>query len=205
MTDKQRLAVLRAARRELERTKEGYNPLGGHWQRANERLDRLENDLRPAPALWANVGPVQPGGKSLLDMSLTHDTSGIPLFPAVDTAWGGGGGVELIAPEGCTVDRRDTSSSPGEAFFMSGRSSLDYWFGHLDRDWPLGHEFVKGDFIGKTLPIPGQSDHAHVGVNAEALLGKGKELLWGGAPSKPRRRYQLGSPTIREQLERLLV
>lgn len=149
------------------------------------------------------VGPVQPGGKSLLDMSLTHDTSGIPLFPAVDTAWGGGGGVIVIAPEDMVVDTKDTSSSPGEAIYCTGVSTLRHWIGHLDRDWPLDHKFKKGDVIGKTLPIPGQSDHAHWGVNAEALLGKGKELKWGRTGKGPR--YTLGAPTIREQLRKTLA
>lgn len=198
MTDRQRLELLRKARRELELTKEGYDPAGGHWKSAFASLDKLEADLKPPTALWVHVGPVQPGGKSLLDMSLTHDTSKILLFPAVDTAWGGGGGVEMLAPEACTVDTKDTSASPGEAFYMTGRSKLRHWVGHLDRDWPLGHKFKKGDFIGKTLPIPGGSDHGHWGVNAEAILGKGKELKWGRTGKGPR--YSLGAPTIREQL-----
>jgi len=148
---------------------------------------------------WRNVGPIQPGGVSLLDMSLTHPTTGIPLFPAVDTAWGGGGGVLVIAPEDCVVDTKDTSSSPGEAVYLTGGSTLRYWVGHLDRDWPLGHRFAKGDLIGRTLPIPGSSDHAHWGVNAEAILGKGKELKWGDGTGTP---YTQGAPTIRAQLSR---
>lgn len=149
---------------------------------------------------WENIGPVQPGGTSLLDMSLTHATSGIPLFPAIDTAWGGGGGVVVIAPEDCVVDTKDTSSAPGEAFFLTGVSKLRYWFGHLDRDWPLGRRFAKGDVIGRTLAIPGKSDHAHCGVNAEALLGKGRQLEYGRDGNGPD--YTLGAPTIREQLRR---
>jgi len=155
--------------------------------------------LEPHIAGWRNVGPIQPGGVSLLDISLTHPTSGIPLFPAVDTAWGGGGGVLVIAPEACVVDTKDTSSSPGEAVYLTGVSTIRYWCGHLDRDWPLGHKFKKGDLIGRTLPIPGKSDHAHVGVNAEALLGKGKELKWGDGTGTP---YTYGAPTIRAQLSR---
>lgn len=154
--------------------------------------------------VWGHVGPVQPEGSSLLDMSLTHDTSNIPLFPAVDTAWGGGGGVVVIAPENCVVDTKDTSAGrPGEAVYLTGDSKLRHWVGHLDRDWPLGHRFEKGDVIGKTLPIPGQSDHAHWGVNAEALLGKGKQFKYGRDGNGPD--YTLGAPTIREQLERALV
>lgn len=155
-----------------------------------------EHPKKKVPAL----GPVQPGGVSLLNMSLTHPTSSIPLFPAVDTAWGGGGGVTVIAPEDCVVDTKDTSSSPGEAVYLKGLSTLRFWIGHLNRDWPLGHRFKKGDEIGTTLPIPGQSDHAHWGVNAEALLGKGKELLWGRTGNGPP--YTLGAPTVGAQLRK---
>jgi hypothetical protein len=73
---------------------------------------------------------------------------------------------------------------------------------HLDRDWPLGHRFAKGDFIGKTLPIPGASDHGHWGVNAEALLGKGKQLKYGANGNGPN--YTFGSPSIGKQLAALL-
>lgn len=201
MTDKQRLNAVRRARRHL-RAATGFDPEGGHYKAVLAALDVLERDLKeelPKKGSWRDLGPVQPGGKSLLDISLTHDTSGILLFPAADTAWGGGGGVTVIAPEDCVVDTKDTSSSPGEAVYLTGVSKLRHWVGHLDRDWPLGHKFKKGDVIGKTLPIPGLSDHAHWGVNAEALLDEGKELKWGRTGKGPR--YTLGAPTIREQLQ----
>lgn len=204
MTDKQVLNAIRRARRHLHAAT-GYNPTGPHYMAVDAALDQIEKEmlrrLAPPAEAWQNIGPVQPGGRSLLDMSLTHDTSGIPLFPAVDTAWGGGGGVVVIAPEDMVVDTKDTSARPGEAIYCTGVSKARHWVGHLDRDWPLGHKFKKGDRIGKTLPIPGNSDHAHWGFNTEAIIGKGKELYWGGAPDKLRRRYQLGSPTIREQLK----
>jgi hypothetical protein len=208
LTDKQRLALLQKARGHLARTTQGHvqyakTKKGSEWKAADAALARLAADLRPKPTGWRSVGPVQPGGVSLLDMSLTHATSGIPLFPAVDTAWGGGGGVTVIAPERCVVDTKDTNSSPGEALYLTGASKLRLWIGHLDRDWPLGHRFKKGEVIGKTLPIPGSSDHAHWGVNAEALLGKGKQLLYGETGRGPD--YTLGSPTIRAQLTKALV
>jgi hypothetical protein len=153
------------------------------------------------PQKWTEIGAVQPGGPSLLDHQLTHETSGIPLFPAFDTAWGAGGGVACIAPEDCVVDTKDTSSRPGEAVFLNGASGLRYWVGHLDRDWPLGTRLRKGDLIGRTLAIPGASDHAHWGVNAEALLGRGKQLAYGATGKGPP--YTYGSPTIREQLRRV--
>lgn len=172
------------------------------WEALMPHLNAAARALLPQTPkprqAWENIGPIQPYGVSLLNMSLTHPSIGIPLFPAVDTAWGGGGGVVVIAPEPCVVDTKDTSSSPGEAVYLTGTSTLRYWVGHLDRDWPLGHKFAKGELIGRTLPIPGKSDHAHWGVNAEALIGKGKELRWGDGTGTP---YTHGAPTIRRQLE----
>lgn len=204
-TTKRRMGSFRAANSLLAGThfdQPALDMLWPYFDAYGRMRYRLYQPPAPKPA-FLEIGPVQPGSVSLLDMSLTHDTSGIPLFPAVDTAWGGGGGVVVIAPESCVVDTKDTSSSPGEAFFLTGVSTLRHWIGHLDRDWPLGHRFSKGDVIGKTLPIPGSSDHAHWGVNAEALLGKGKELKWGRTGKGPR--YTLGAPTIREQLTKALA
>jgi hypothetical protein len=203
VTTKQRINLIRRARRSLHAAS-GYKPEGGHYKAVDAALDALELDLKkemaPAkPKPWANVGPIQPGGISLLDMSLTHKTSGIPLFPAVDTAWGAMGGVTIIAPEGCVVDTKDTGASPGEAVYLTLDCGLRLWIGHLNRDWPLGKRFKKGDVIGATIPIAGTSDHAHVGVNGEAFLGKGKQFKYGATGNGPD--YTLGAPTIRQQLE----
>lgn len=203
MTDKQILTATLRARQYLHAAT-GYNPVGGHYRAVDQYLNQVEAEMKrrtlPPKELWKRIGAIQPDGRSLLDMSLTHDTSGISLFPAVDSAWGGGGGVVVVAPEVCVVDTKDTSAAPGEAVYLTGASKLRYWVGHLDRDWPLGHEFHKGDVIGKTLPIPGKSDHIHWGVNAEAILGAGKELKWGRTGKGPR--YTLGAPTIRQQLSK---
>lgn len=206
MTTKQRLVAVRRARRHL-RAATGYDPKGPHYAAVDDVHDALEADflreMEPPKRPWEAIGPVYPGGPSLLDMVPTHDTSGVPLFAATDTAWGKNGGVVCIAPEDCVVDTKDTSASPGEALYLTGTSGMRYWVGHLDRDWPVGKRFKRGDVLGKTLPIVGDSDHAHWGVNGEAFLGKGKEFAWGGAPGKPRRRYQAGSPTYREQLRKV--
>lgn len=196
MTDKQRLVILSAAMQDLKLTTAGYDSYGGHWQDAWPKLERLVADLRPRPNPgWANVGPVTKPGASLLDMSLTHATAGIPLFPAVDLAWGAG--VPLYAPEGMTVDTRDTSASPGEALYMTGASGLRYWWGHLDRDHPIGKKFAKGALVARTVNQAG-TDHGHIGVNAERFLGKGKQLLYGRTGRGPD--YTTGSPRIRVQL-----
>jgi hypothetical protein len=94
------------------------------------------------------IGPVYLGGISLLDYDLTHATSGIPLFPAFDTAFSSG--VSIIAPEDVVVDTRHTSSNPGHAVYLTGKSGLRYWVGHLDRDWPLGTIRRRGELLGST-------------------------------------------------------
>ena len=200
MTDKQLVNAVRRARQRLHRAS-GYDPAGGHYKAVDTALDQIESELlqRLTPR-WAHIGPVTKGGKSLLDMSLTHRTSGIPLFPAVDTAWGAG--VAMIAPESCKVDTKDTSASPGEALYLTGWSLMRYWFAHIDRDYPLGHTFAKGELIGKTVNTSrGGGPHGHVGVNAEAFLGRGKQLKYGKNGNGPD--YTLGAPTIRQQLEQL--
>ena len=195
MTDAERLALLTSAMNELKLTTDGFDDFGGHWQDAWPKLQKLHTDLKPRPKPgWANVGSVTKPGASLLDMSLTHATAGIPLFPAVDLAWGAG--VPMYAPEGLTVDTKDTSASPGEAFYATGVSGLRYWIGHIDRDWPIGKKLSKGSLIGRTINQAG-TDHGHVGVNAEKYLGRGRQLKYGRTGNGPD--YTTGSPRIRTQ------
>lgn len=199
MTNKQRVAALRRARRHLQES-DGYKPNGIHYREIDKILNALEVDFLRKPPGWADIGPVTKGGASLLDMALTHDTSGIDLFPAVDTAWGAG--VAMYAPEDVTVDTRDTSANPGEALYLTGRSGMRYWFAHIDRDYPLGTKFAKGTFLGRTVDTnKGGGPHGHVGVNGEVFLGKGKQFLYGRDGNGPD--YTLGAPTIRNQLKEL--
>lgn len=169
------------------------------------RQERIETE-RERDHAWETIGPVTPGGRSLLDFSLTHRSHGLPenaasitLWPAVDVAWGAG--TVMIAPEDCVVDTRDTDASPGDALYLTGESEMRYWLAHGDRDYPLGKEFKKGDFVWKTVPTTiGGGPHGHVGVNAEALLGVGKQFKYGRTGVGPD--YTLGSPTMRDQLVR---
>ena len=200
MTDKQRLALVKDAKKHLKLTTKGWlePPKGGgtEWEAAMESLNKLERDLAAQPD-WVNIGPVTKPGASLLDMSLTHKTVGIPLFPAVDLAWGAG--VPMYAPEAVVVDTKDTSASPGEALYLRGASGMRYWFGHLDQDHPIGKSFRKGAIIARTVnQPPGMTDHGHVGVNAERFLGAGKQLKYGKTGNGPD--YTTGSPRIRTQL-----
>lgn len=148
--------------------------------------------LLPQKRSWRDVGPVVPGGPSLLDHDLTHATSGIPLYPAFDTAFSAG--RQIIAPEGVTIWKKLSSSNPGMAFYAMGDSGIDYWFGHLDRRHPLGTRFAKGQLLGRVIDTDvGGGPHAHVGVNVERLLGTGEELVH-------HKNYTHGAPTIRRQL-----
>lgn len=204
MTDAARRKLLASTIAELELTKEGYDPAGGHWRRALGKLQELDDDLAPPvkpSAKLPELGPVTRGGKSLLTHSLTHQTSGIALFPALDTAWGAG--TTVIAAENCVVDTKDTSANPGEALYLKGDSGLRYWLAHIDRDHPLGKRFEKGAFLGKTVATDiGGGPHAHWGINAEKFLGRGKQLKYGRDGNGPD--YTFGSPTIGAQLRKTL-
>jgi len=143
-----------------------------------------------------SFGPISDGGIVLIDNSLTHNTDGIPLYPAFDTSWYVG--QDILAPERLVVSR-DSSSRPGKAFYATGDSKLRYWFGHLDRTHYEGQVFNKGAFMGNVAPnYIGGGPHCHVGINVELLLGWGKQLLYGSSGHGPD--YSKGSPTIRAQM-----
>ncbi len=200
MTPRQRVGIIRNARRELHDAS-GYKPNGIHYREVDRALNALEADILreiKGKPKWADVGPVVKGGASLLDLTPTHQTSGIDRYVATDTAWGDGGGISVYAPEAVTVAVKDTSANPGEAMYLNGASGLRYWIGHLDRDAPLGTKFAKGAFLGKTVNQAPGADHAHVGVNGEAFLGAGKQFKYGKTGNGPN--YTLGSPTYRSQL-----
>lgn len=201
MTEAARRKLLRSALGELEHTGQGYiqwtrgGRKGGHWKRALDELHTLERDL--APDLVPALGPIWHGGKSVLLHDLTHSTAGIPLYPAFDDAFREG--EVIIAPEALTVCKHLTSSNPGHAIYACGRSEIVYWFGHLDRAHALGTKFGKGDAIGKVARNTiGGGPHCHVGINIEALAGKGKQLAH-------HTDYTHGAPLIGTQLRKILA
>jgi murein DD-endopeptidase MepM/ murein hydrolase activator NlpD len=140
------------------------------------------------------LGPLEKGGASLLDFALSHDTSGIPLYPATDTVWTKG--TTVIAPEDLKVTKA-SSSKPGCAFYAEGVSGCRYWFGHLTSALPVGTTVKKGKKIGVVGAFSGYTPHLHVGFNVEKILGKGKEFKHGNNYSVS------GIPTIRKQFEAL--
>lgn len=191
MTDKQRVALLDAAIKELKQTTKGYSASGPHWKEAMERLNTLRRDLTPLP----DLGPVWVGGKSVLDHDLTHKTAGVALYPAFDDAFNQGRVV--IAPEPLVVIIPYTGSVPGKAFYARGKSRLRYWFGHLDRNHPIGTSFAKGDAVGRVAANNlGGGPHVHVGINIEELVGDGRQLLHHSD-------YTHGAPTVGSQLRRI--
>lgn len=204
MTEKQRLALLREALDYLEKTKQGHvqwvaeGRTGPHWKAAMTDLKKLEKDLLPTPE--PPLGPIRRGGKSLLAYQLTHNTDGIPLYPAFDDNWGAG--AISIAPEALVVISPYTSSNPGAAFYARGASKIEYWIGHLTRSPRIGTKFVKGQEIGRSVAQTG-AEHTHWGINVEALLGPGKQLLYGKDGHGPD--YTYGSPSIGAQLRTALL
>ncbi len=192
MTDAARRKLLASALAELKATKEGYDPTAGHWRRAFGALQSLDDDLAPAVP---DLGPVWNGGKSILQHDLTHATGGIPLYPAFDDAFVPG--RTIIAPEVIEVTKQ-SSSRPGDAFYASGKSKIDYWFAHLVSAPATGRTFRKGEKIGTVLNHSiGGGPHVHVGINVERLLGRGKQLAH-------KTNYAHGSPTIGAQLRKTL-
>jgi len=192
MTDAKRQALLKAALDELRLTRDGFDTFGGHWKRAWPKLEQLYEDLEPNPLPM--LGPVVRGGKSLLNVSLTHNTDGIAHYPAFDDGWVVG--REVIAPEDLTVIAPYTSSNPGAAFYALGKSRLRYWFGHLTSSPRIGTRFARGNRIG--VIAAQQTPHVHTGVNVELLWGDGQQLKYGRTGRGPD--YTNGAPTIGVQL-----
>lgn len=204
MTDKQRLAILREAERELKKTSQGYiqwssDKKGGHWPNALQLLNELERDLIPDPV--PALGPLRRGGPSLLTYQLTHNTDGIPRYPALDENWGTG--AIAIAPEPLVVIPPYTSADPGAAFYARGVSKIEYWIAHLTRSPKIGTRFAKGQEVGRSVAIVGDDDeHTHWGINVEQLFGDGVQLKYGKNGNGPD--YTFGSPAIGEQLRTMM-
>lgn len=167
-------------------TLDELDPWFDAYGRARYRLFRV-------PAGVPDLGPVFAGGASVLDHDLTHETDGLPLYPAFDDAFREG--TAILAPEALEVTR-SSSSRPGLAFYATGASKIRYWFGHLDRTHSPGERFPKGDLVGRVAPNSiGGGPHVHVGVNVELLFGAGREL-------EHHSNYTHGAPTIGAQLRR---
>ena len=165
--------------------------------KAQDLLQDEKEGQEPPPDRVPDLGPMWNGGLSVLQHDLTHPTSGIKYYPAFDDAFDAG--REIIAPDACEVFKKDTSAHPGEAVYLMGLQKVDFWVAHIDRDYPLGRKFNKGQFIARVIDTDiGGGPHSHVGVNIERLIGVGKELIH-------HKDYTHGAPLVGVQLKKLLA
>lgn len=192
----------------LKKTEKGYDPHAPRWKHAMFIIDSVEEYLSQpiVPAL----GPVIPGGKSILLEAPTHETDGVfdspnvpkrnggngSHYPAFDYGWDAG--VKILAPEDLIITGQ-SSAMGADAFYALGDSQLAYWFGHLTRSPATNTRFHKGQVMSTIAAIPG-ADHGHLGIDARKLTGK--DLKWGKRGNGPD--YTYGSPTIGRQLAMLL-
>lgn len=143
-----------------------------------------------------DLGPLYSGGASVLLHQLTHNTDGIPYYPAYDDGWLAGRTV--LAVEDLTVTKA-SSSLPGDAFYATGKSKIAYWYGHLVTAPGVGRSFRKGDAVGKIAWQ--KAPHVHLGIDARPLIGH--TLLY-GADGYGHPDYSYGSPTVGTQLREAL-
>lgn len=197
MTDKQRAELVRAMWRDLRQTREGYvtHPDGPHWNAAERKRDLLLKDLQgpKVPAL----GPVLEDGLAMLLHAPTHNTDGVPGYPAFDTGFGMAGRW-VIAPEPLEIIRQ-SGAAGGDAVYARGASKIEYWIGHIGVAPATGRTFRKGERISR-IADQRATDHVHWGVNTVPLTGKA--LLYGANGNGPD--YSWGAPTIGAQLARML-
>lgn len=199
MTNAQRDALLRSAMTDLRKTEKGYKPTNGtgpNWENAFRKLNQLHTDLAMPPV--PNLGPVLEDGPSMLTVSPTHNTDGVPNHPAFDTGFGQAGRW-IIAPESLTITQQ-SGAMGGEAVYAVGRSKIEYWIGHIVEAPATGKKFAKGQRICRIADQAG-TDHVHWGLDTRPLIGK--NLLYGRNGNGPD--YTWGAPTIGQQLARVLA
>jgi hypothetical protein len=198
MTDKQLADLLKSCRSDLRKTLEGYvtHPNGPQWAKAMPKLDKAIQSLEtpPVPAL----GPVLEDGLAMLLMSPTHNTDGVPNYPAYDTGFGQAGRW-ILAPEFLTVTQQ-SGAVGGDAVYATGRSKIKYWIGHLTPAPVTGKTFAKGARIARIADQAG-TDHVHWGLDVRPLTGQ--SLKYGANGNGPD--YSWGSPTIGAQLTKMLA
>lgn len=198
MTDRQRATLLRAALADFRKTREGYvtHPNGPYWQAGMEKANRLLKDLQP-PAI-PQLGPVLEDGLAMLLQAPTHNTDGVPGYPAYDTGFGQAGRW-IIAPEPLTITRQ-SGAVGGDAVYARGKSKIEYWVGHLTPAPATGTTYAKGARIARIADQSG-TDHVHWGLDVRPLTGQ--SLKYGANGNGPD--YTWGSPTIGAQLTAMLA
>jgi ElaB/YqjD/DUF883 family membrane-anchored ribosome-binding protein len=115
----------------------------------------------------------------------THETAGLPGFPAVDIF--GQPGTPVLAPEdGAIVRHSGHGGTTGQIFgwslYFQGVSGSTYFMTHLVDVAPLGR-YKRGAVIGRISPWSGGSPHVHVGVHRGS--GVRVERHDGGGTDRP--------------------
>lgn len=185
----------------LKETEKGYDPRAPRWKRAMGLIDGVEAALAKPPV--PDLGPLYRGDKAVLLYVPTHNTDGVPgpsVYPAFDSGWVKG--KTIYAPERMQVTRQ-SSAQGADAFYATGVSRIDYWFGHIVSAPATGRWLDKGEPFGKIAWIPAADGgpHLHVGMNAIKLIGR--DLRYGRNGNGPD--YTMGSPTIGVQLTKALA
>jgi hypothetical protein len=112
-------------------------------------------------------------GVTYTGQHLTHQTRGLPGYPAVDVM--GHPGTPVLAPENGSVIRHSghpPSEAPPEgqggpwglSLYFLGASGTTYYMTHLMWVAPLGR-YRRGAKIGTIGNYPGGADHVHIGVH----------------------------------------
>lgn len=107
-------------------------------------------------------------GITYTGQSSTHDTSGLPGFPAVDIF--AKPGTAFLAPEAGRVIRLSGSGGTsgqiyGYSVYFLGKSGRLYFITHLGQTRaPIG-SYKAGAVLGTVSAWSGGSPHAHVGIN----------------------------------------
>jgi hypothetical protein len=147
---------------------------------------------RSAKDIWKGM-PNTPGpGVTYTGQHTTHETKGLPGYPAVDIM--AHPGTPVLAPENGAVIRHSghpPSEPPPEgqggpwglSLYFLGASGTTYYMTHLMWVAPLGR-YRKGAMIGKVGNYPGGADHVHIGVHrgGGAYTPPAGDTGGGGAP-----------------------
>ena len=200
MTNRERAAKIDSAIRELKRTREGYttHPNGPHWVAGLATLKAVTADLRAPVKTVPNLGPVLEDGLPMLLLAPTHNTDGVPFYPAFDTGFGQAGRW-VIAPEALTITRQ-SGAAGGDAVYARGASKIEYWIGHIGVPPQTGRTFRRGERIARVADQR-NTDHVHWGLDTRPLTGE--SLRYGANGNGPD--YTWGSPTIGAQLTKMLA
>jgi hypothetical protein len=203
LTDQQRLDKLQDAEAILKETEHGYTPEAFRWKQAMKLIDEVEASLErpPVPPVPA-LGPVKPGGKTVLLYQLTHNTDGFDgVWPAFDDTIVRVG-TAVLAPEACKVIDH-TGSDGGVGFKVRGVSRIVHLFLHCASRPAMGASFIKGAKLSSVAKIRADQGgpHIHYALDTRPLIQEW--LKYGSTGHGPD--YTTGSPTVGVQLTKALA